>query len=405
VNSDKTNSNRAVGGNAGTGKASSSTAVSNTVNSGKSSGSKAIGIKSSSGNTSSASEGKRGAVGGLRAGSAGNTSTGRRKRDDTRVRSTGADASNKGNGRRKRDKLQGSSPHGDAKASHPANPTIQSSAPASVVKGVKEVESKEDLALARDIKEALRQNKFKLVYQPIMSVHDDDLDNYEVFLCLKHGQKMLLQEQFLPQAEKYGLMAAVDRWTVANAMAKLNEEEEQRIEAARKSLVRPRRVRFFINISCCSLLEKAALSRLIKTMVIARVAPVRIVLDVDKRILASPELTRILIRNVKRLKMEFVLNQYTEADNSISFLPSISVDYLKLSSDLTHNVEKDKEKQTAVNAIIRRAQQNGIKTMACAVENIATMSYLYQAGIDYLQGDALAEQTTILKQQVFEDMM
>jgi EAL domain-containing protein (putative c-di-GMP-specific phosphodiesterase class I) len=130
------------------------------------------------------------------------------------------------------------------------------------------------------------------------------------------------------------------------------------------------------------------------------------VFDVDKRmVLSSLENARMLNRNIKKLKMEFALNHCTETDNSANFLPSIKIDYMKISPDLIHNLEQNKVNQTAVSTIVRRAQQKGMKTMACGVESLETMSQLYQAGIDYLQGNALAELSSVMKQEVFGDMM
>ena len=201
-------------------------------------------------------------------------------------------------------------------------------------------------------------------------------------------------------------MTAIDCWVVEHAIAKLNQEEDKRLEKAKRSRVLPRKVRFFINISGHSLVDKTVLSKLIKTMVAAKASPERIVLDVDERTVLSRLATaRLLNRNIKKLKLEFALNHYTEEDNLLNYLKYMSIDYVKLKSDLIEDVEQDTRKQKAVNLIVARAQSNGIKTMACTVESMATMSYLYQIGLDYLQGYAIADPGRVLRQNVFSDMM
>lgn len=260
-------------------------------------------------------------------------------------------------------------------------------------------------ALVRDINEALRKDNFELVYQPIMSMHDHSVDSYEVFVRLQRGDELLLPEEFFPEAEKYGLMTAIDCWVVEHAIRKLNEEEDQRLAVARQSRILPRRVRFFINISGYSLVDKGVLSKLVKTMIAAKAGPERIVVDVDRHtVLSRLENARALNRNIKKLKLEFALNHYTEQDNSLDYLKHFAIDYLKIQADLIHNLEKDNHKQQAVKAIVKRARENGIKTMACTVESMATMSCLYQLGIDYMQGYAIAEPDSILEQEVFKDM-
>lgn len=260
-------------------------------------------------------------------------------------------------------------------------------------------------ALVSDVNEALEKDNFELVYQPIMSMHDHSVDNYEVFIRLQRGDELLLPEEFFPEAEKYGLMTAIDCWVVEHAIGKLNEEEDQRLEVARQSRSLPRRVRFFINISGYSLVDKVVLSKLVKTMIAAKAGPERIVVDVDKHtVLSRLENARALNRNIKKLKLQFALNHYTEQDNSLDYLKHFSIDYLKIQASLIDNLEKDRRKQQAVKAIVKRARENGIKTMACTVESMATMSSLYQLGIDYMQGYAIAEPGCILEQEVFKDM-
>jgi EAL domain-containing protein (putative c-di-GMP-specific phosphodiesterase class I) len=259
--------------------------------------------------------------------------------------------------------------------------------------------------LVNDVNQALEHDNFELVYQPILAVHDHSVDNYEVFLRLRRDGKLMLPEEFFPEAAKYGLMTAIDCWVVNHAITRLNEEEDQRLAVAKKTRTVPRKVRMFINVSGFSLVDKGVLSKLVRTMIAADAGPERIVVDVDKHtVLTRLENAKTLNRNVKKLKLEFALNHYTEQDNSLNYLKHISIDYLKLQSELIDNLESDRRNQRGVKAIVERARENGIKTMACRVESMATMSYLYQVGIDYMQGYAIAEPGSMLEQEVFKDM-
>jgi Amt family ammonium transporter len=256
------------------------------------------------------------------------------------------------------------------------------------------------------VNEALEKDDFELVYQPIMEVWDDSIDNYEVLVRLKQGPKLLLPHQFFPPAEKYGLMTAIDCWVVEHAIARLNKAEDQRREKAKQSGILPRRIRFFINISGYSLADKAVLSKLVKIMVAAKASPERIVLDVDERtVLSRMANASMLSRNIKKLKLEFALNHYTGQDNLLNYLKYMSIDYVKLKSDLIKDLEQSQRRKKLVNVIVERARANGIKTMACTVESMATMSYLYHIGFDYLQGYAVAHPSHTLSENVFRELV
>ena len=70
-----------------------------------------------------------------------------------------------------------------------------------------------DSALRELLVEALEQNKFKLLFQPLFDVEDETAQFYEVFvrLPLTDG-KVMVPDDFLDVAQRYQLGSKIDRW-------------------------------------------------------------------------------------------------------------------------------------------------------------------------------------------------
>ncbi|MDH5436575.1 MAG: response regulator, partial [Gammaproteobacteria bacterium] len=81
----------------------------------------------------------------------------------------------------------------------------------------------EDKQCLRDIKYALANEGFKLVYQPIMDMRKEGKDKYELLLRLfdKEGQ-IISPASFFPVAMKNDLQGAIDRWVIEHALKSLS---------------------------------------------------------------------------------------------------------------------------------------------------------------------------------------
>ena len=96
---------------------------------------------------------------------------------------------------------------------------------------------------ARKIRDALTSNRLKLLFQPIVSLHGDPGERYEVFMRLidEKGQA-ISPADFMESAERSGVATALDRWVTLNAIKVL----QQRRKAGKQSI-------FFIKLTAGSL--------------------------------------------------------------------------------------------------------------------------------------------------------
>ncbi|HEY3487381.1 MAG TPA: EAL domain-containing protein [Gammaproteobacteria bacterium] len=261
-------------------------------------------------------------------------------------------------------------------------------------------EESEDLApMVSTIDQALKTNRMELLFQPILAVNPDGYDNYEIFLRIRNNNDYVMPKNFLPVAEQYGLMPAIDRWVVKHSINRF--KAEQQVRAIKKQ--NSRLLRFFVNISGHSLVDEVIMGGIITEIVSARLDPGGFVIEVNKNtILSRLQKVKSLNQNIKKLKLQFAIDHYEQSDIALNYLRHMELDYIKLNKNLMQGVTGDKNKRAAIREIVQKARENNIKVIASQVEDASVLPILYEVGVDYIQGYLVAEPGTRLERAVID---
>ncbi|GBF35046.1 diguanylate cyclase/phosphodiesterase [Desulfocucumis palustris] len=74
------------------------------------------------------------------------------------------------------------------------------------------------------IKNALKKDRFILLFQPVVSLRDGKVNHYEALVRLRGDNGEIISPRiFVPAAERFGLMPRIDRWVVENSLIALNK--------------------------------------------------------------------------------------------------------------------------------------------------------------------------------------
>jgi len=233
-----------------------------------------------------------------------------------------------------------------------------------------------DSALRELLVEALEQNKFKLLFQPLFDVEDETAQFYEVFVRLPLADgKVMVPDEFLDVAQRYQLGSKIDRWVLINACKRLKEH-----------LARHPHSRLLLNLTAESL-QDASLPELITKLTKAidpKGNPLVIQFsenDVVTYLKQAKEHTAILRAN----GIAVSITNFGCTLNPTNTLKHVEAEYIKLdrsfTQDLTQETNLDNTKQMAT-------ELNGLnkRVIVSYVENAATVSKLWTMGVRYLQG-------------------
>jgi diguanylate cyclase (GGDEF)-like protein/PAS domain S-box-containing protein len=234
------------------------------------------------------------------------------------------------------------------------------------------------------IQEALADERFRLYYQPILPVGLDAPDGAhgEILIrMLDESGRIVLPGAFLPAAERYGLMLALDRWVVRSSLSALAANPQT-----------GGNVTFAINISGQSLGTPDFLDYVTDQIDANEVAPRNLCFEITETSAVS-ELAHALrfIDTLKGLGCRFALDDFGTGLSSFSYLKTLPVDYLKIDGVFVTNLAADEVDQAMVEAVHHIGHMMGLKTIAERVESPAILAKLRQIGVDYGQGYALGQ--------------
>lgn len=247
------------------------------------------------------------------------------------------------------------------------------------------VEREQTALRVKQLKTALRDNRFVLLFQPVVSLHGDPMENYEVLLrMLDDDGKQIPPSEFMPAAEQAGLMGGVDRWVLAHTVKALVERRRS-----------GRNTNFFIKVSGDSLHDDKLLPWLRDLLKAAKVEGHYLTLELNEAVVSSNlKLIKPLIDGLHQLRIKVGLDHFGLAPNYANLLRHAEVDYLKIDGNLIRGIAQSEENQARVKEITAMAQEVNRKTIAEFVEDANTLSTLWSCGIDYIQGYFLQEPGT-----------
>ncbi len=231
---------------------------------------------------------------------------------------------------------------------------------------------------ASRVKDALRDRRFVLAYQPIFRLETGRAAHYEALLRLRDDSGTLVAPGvFLPAAEQFGLLPQLDNWVVGEVLALLK---------------RCPNVEVFVNLSGASLGEEGHLLSLEERIRESGIGPGRLAFEVTETTAVRDMIAaREWMRRLRDLGCRFALDDFGIGFSSFSYLQSLPADYVKIDGSFIRDLDTNLANQALVRAIDTVAHTLGKETIAEQVENLGSVTILRELGVEFGQGFALGE--------------
>jgi len=231
---------------------------------------------------------------------------------------------------------------------------------------------------AERIQAALDGNAFELAYQPIINLHGEAAECYEVLLRLPGaGGKLILAAEFLPAAEQAGLGGAIDKWVVHQSLAALCALHREGQPAG-----------FFINLSAASFKEPEILITTQKLLREAGVAPEHVTFEVaEKGLTAHLGAAKTFLAAAKKIGCRIAIDDFAGNPSAFSQLRDLPFDSIKVSAALIRDLANDKASQASLQAVIQVARGLSKGVIVKCLERAEDLAILWNLGVDYVQGN------------------
>jgi len=248
-----------------------------------------------------------------------------------------------------------------------------------------------DPAIVDLIDHALENDRFRLMFQPIVSLQGDTRENYSVLLrLLDQNDEEKPPEVFWSHAQQANRLAEIDRWVVRNAI---------------KELVRHRRegkkINFHITLSREGFTDESMLLWICDSLREFKAKGAWLAFQFSENDLRSNvQSAKQLIEGLKKINCRIALSHFQDTPSSHALLSHLPVDIIKLSPEFLQDLAGDAKRQDLLVDVNTRLQEKGFKTIASDVEDANSLAILWNVGVNYIQGYFLQEPSSTI---TFED--
>jgi diguanylate cyclase (GGDEF)-like protein/PAS domain S-box-containing protein len=244
------------------------------------------------------------------------------------------------------------------------------------------------------LNDALAHDHFRLFSQPIVPLNGAGAGHYEVLVRIANAQGgVTLPGAFIPAAERYDLMAPLDRWVVTHVCRHIayqdahanGHQDGQDGEAADRPA-------FSVNLSGISLGDEGMLDHIMTEFDRNAIDPARMCFEItETAVISNLPRAQEFIGRLRALGCRFSLDDFGSGLSSFAYLRTLPVDYLKIDGVFIRGIVHNDINRALVKAINEVGHVMGIRTVAEYVEDDATLDVVRRLGIDYAQGNAVGE--------------
>jgi diguanylate cyclase (GGDEF)-like protein len=234
-----------------------------------------------------------------------------------------------------------------------------------------------DPNLIEELRTALTEdNELTCHYQPKINASDGSVHSVEALLRWHHPSRgLLLPEEFLPGAERAGLMRKIANRTVNLALEQTRSWRDQGVPLT-----------VAVNLSTTNLLDLDLVGTIEKLLQTHGLPAEALIIEITESTLVDSARSRSTVAALQRLGVRISLDDYGTGWSSLARLQDVSVDELKLDKVFVARLAQDPRSVAIVRSTVALAESLGADLVAEGVEDELTLAALRQYGCCITQG-------------------
>ncbi len=257
-----------------------------------------------------------------------------------------------------------------------------------------DVENRGRLETLTALRAALTNGELQLHYQPIVRTAGHDLHELEALVRWHRDGRLVPPAEFIPLAERSGLITPLTDWVVNEALRQVREWRDE-----------GRHLRVAVNVSARSLDPAARLAEKIGDLLTRhQVEADQLTVEVtESAVMGDPEQSIRVLNALKALGVHVALDDFGTGYSSLSYLYQLPLDTVKIDRSFVHRLIRDANTTTIVRAAIDLSHALGFDVVGEGVESAEIVDRLTVMGCDLIQGFHIARPMTVANTRAWLD--
>ncbi|OIN10993.1 bifunctional diguanylate cyclase/phosphodiesterase [Oceanisphaera psychrotolerans] len=238
-------------------------------------------------------------------------------------------------------------------------------------------QSLQQARLVQRLHHAVENQAFELFYQPIIDNHSRDLVAVEALVRWTDTELGVVSPgQFIPLAEKNGMIEAIGNWVLEEAARQLQTWKSAALPS----------IKVAVNISSIQLQQPGFTRRVMALLARYQLAPQDLYLELTETgLIQGQEQVMENLYELHRRGTRIALDDFGTGYSSLSYLQNLPIDILKIDRSFIINLQESNN-GLILSAIITMAHSLGMQVVAEGVEDQSHLDFLTAEGCDLLQG-------------------
>lgn len=233
-----------------------------------------------------------------------------------------------------------------------------------------------------DLQHAIDDNHLYLVYQPKMKLADRSISGCEVLVRWNHPvHGPVSPAEFIPHAERTGLIRRLTRWVLSTAIAQLSEWQNAGIP-----------LNIAVNLSAADITDMNLCNEVMQFLKQHNVPADQLTLEItESTVMKNTDTALLMIAQLRLHGIKFSIDDFGTGHSSLAQLRRLPVDELKLEGSLVADLIVEERARTIVHAMTALSHNLGMVVVAEGIENSQMLRAVVNAGCDIAQGYLIAK--------------
>ena len=233
--------------------------------------------------------------------------------------------------------------------------------------------------LTEELRQAIKEQQFKLDYQPIVNIDGSKVEKVEALIRWKHPKWGIIEpNEFIPVAEENGLIIEIGDWVRHQVIA----------DAVKFYQLSGKLLQISVNTSPIEIDRSGKwIDQWILDVNKSKLPHDSFLIEVTENTLMTPDSPikqQLKLLNNNGIKV--AIDDFGVGYSSLAYLQELDIDIIKIDRSFITNITTNESSVALVRAIITMAHNIGVKVVAEGIETPAQQQLLQQLSCDYLQG-------------------